>query len=114
MTIKEKKIIKNAIEYIKEKISPDKIFLFGSYAKGTQCKNSDLDFLIIKETPLPRFKRALSLYSTGKTKKIGANIGVDFIIYTPREYEAQKNDLNSIAGEVRRSGKLVYDRKAIT
>ncbi|MFH1361784.1 MAG: nucleotidyltransferase domain-containing protein [bacterium] len=108
------KIIKNAVEYIKEKIAPDKIFLFGSYAKGTQTETSDLDFFIIKETPLPRFKRALSLYSTGKSKKIGANIGVDFIIYTPDEYEEQKNDLNSIVGEVKRTGKLVYDKKRTT
>ena len=58
-------IINNAVEYIKEKIQPDKIYLFGSYAKGTPTENSDLDFFIIKDSNLPKAQRAIPLYSIG-------------------------------------------------
>lgn len=109
--IADERIIKKAVEYIREKISPEKIYLFGSYAKGNPTENSDLDFFIIKDSDLPRPQRALSLYSLDKSKKIGALIGIDFIVYTPKEYEEKKNELNSIVGEVVRTGKLIYERK---
>lgn len=108
--IASKEIIDRAVEFIKEKISPEKIYLFGSYAKGIPTKDSDLDFLIIEETDLPKHKRALPLYSLEKTKKIGYPIGIDFIIYTPEKFERMKKELNSIAGEVLRTGKLIYAR----
>ena len=106
--IATKETINNAVEFIKEKVSPEKIYLFGSYANGTQGENSDLDFLIIKNTDMPRYKRALPLYSLDKTKKIGMSIGIDFLVYTPSEFDIQKREQNSIIGEVLRTGKLLY------
>jgi|SRR3989339_395479 len=109
--IADEKTIKNSIEFIKDKISPEKIYLFGSYAKGNPTAASDLDFLIIKTTTLPKHKRAWPLYSLDKSKKIGFPIGIDFIVYTPEEFNIQINEPNSLAGEVARTGKLLYERK---
>ncbi|MDI6731763.1 MAG: nucleotidyltransferase domain-containing protein [Candidatus Margulisbacteria bacterium] len=104
-------IINNAVEYIKEKVAPEKIYLFGSYAKGTAGPDSDLDFLIIKKTDIPQNQRVQPLYSLDKTKKVGAVIGMDFIVYTPNEFEDKINERNSIAAEVLKTGKLLYDRQ---
>jgi len=109
--IADKKVINKAVDYIKEVTSPEKVYLFGSYARGNPNENSDLDFFIIKETNLPKPKRVLSLYALGKTKRIGVPIGIDFIIYTPKEFEEKKNDRNSLVGEVIRNGVLLYDSK---
>lgn len=109
--IAKKDTIEKAVEYIKEKVSPDKIYLFGSYAKGNPTKDSDLDFFIIKETKLAKHKRTIPLYSLEKTKKIGFPIGIDFIMYTPQKFENHKNEPNSLAGEVNKTGKLLYVRK---
>ena len=106
--IASKEIIDRAIEYIKEKIDPEKIYLFGSYARGNPNENSDLDFFIIKRTNLPKIKRTNLLYTLDKTKKIGAPVAIDFIVYTPQELEACKNENNSLASEVLRTGKLIY------
>jgi predicted nucleotidyltransferase len=108
--IASNEIIKKAIEFIKEKIAPEKIYLFGSYAQGNPTENSDLDFLIVKQTNLPKPKRSATLYSLDKTKRIGVPIGIDFIIYTPEEFEKSKIERNSLAGEVTRTGKLVYGK----
>ena len=35
--------------------------LFGSYAKGTSNDHSDLDFIVIKDTNLPKSKRGIEL-----------------------------------------------------
>lgn len=103
-------VIEKVVEFIKDKLSPEKIYLFGSYARGTPSENSDLDFLIIKNTDLPKHKRSIPLYSLEKSKRIGVPIGIDFVVYTPREFEKSKNELNSLAGEVARTGKLIYGR----
>jgi len=46
--------IQNEIEYIKDQIishyAPSKIVLFGSQAKGTATKKSDIDLCIVKDT----------------------------------------------------------------
>lgn len=106
--IASEEVIKKAVEFIKDKIAPEKIYLFGSYAKGVPSENSDLDFFIIKSTNLPKHQRALPLYSLGKSKKIGFPIGIDFIVYTPEEFSEKKKNPNSLAGEVEKSGKVVY------
>lgn len=108
--IANKDVINKAVEYIKDKIQPDKIYLFGSYAKGTQTENSDLDFFIIKDSKLPKSQRAIPLYTIDKSKKIGIAIGMDFLIYTPKEFNENRKELNSVVGEVIRTGKLIYER----
>ncbi len=45
--IEKLKNIKTLLNQIKERISADCIIIFGSYAKGTQTKSSDIDLLII-------------------------------------------------------------------
>ena len=41
-------LIKSSIEPIAKKYGLKRVFLFGSYAKGTANENSDVDFLIEK------------------------------------------------------------------
>lgn len=110
--IASRDVINKAVEYIKSKLDPERVYLFGSYAKGQPAEYSDLDFLIIQKTDLPAHRRETVLYGLDKTEYIGFPIGIDFIVYTPEEYEAAKNEQNSLAGEVSRTGRLVYERKA--
>ncbi|MGQ9706854.1 MAG: nucleotidyltransferase domain-containing protein [bacterium] len=44
-----KNIISSIISLLIERYSPIKIILFGSYARGTDTKDSDIDLLIIRE-----------------------------------------------------------------
>ncbi len=49
---KVKEIIHKIANKIIEKYKPKKVILFGSYAYGEPTKESDIDFLIIKDTDL--------------------------------------------------------------
>ena len=40
-----------------------KVILFGSLARGEAGSTSDVDFLVISETSLPRHKRSRQLYA---------------------------------------------------
>jgi predicted nucleotidyltransferase len=51
------------IEFLKEEYSPEAIILFGSFAKGENSKNSDIDLLVVspykKEANLNKFRPKL-------------------------------------------------------
>ena len=50
-------------EIIVENYHPDKIVLFGSYARGDFDEQSDIDILVIsdRENDLPRYRRGLDV-----------------------------------------------------
>ena len=52
------KQIEEIVKRIVDNYKPEKIILFGSYAYGIPTKDSDLDLLIVKNSSLPRHKRA--------------------------------------------------------
>ncbi|NQT00575.1 MAG: nucleotidyltransferase domain-containing protein [Planctomycetes bacterium] len=53
--------------------------LFGSYARGNADENSDVDFLVIAESGLPRFKRSYRLYKLFEPYLFD----MDILVYTP-------------------------------
>lgn len=86
--------------------NPDKIILFGSYAKGTANEDSDVDLLVIKETDTPRPERTFQV----RKMLYGMMIPLDILVYTPIEIrESQKSKLNFLH-EVLTTGKTVYER----
>jgi len=88
------KIKKEINEYIqilkKDKLPIKKVILFGSYAKGTQHKWSDIDLCIVS----PKFKNAfkaleyLSLKKPFNTKYTIGPIG-----FTPKDLQDKYNSL---------------------
>ena len=62
-------------------------YLFGSVAAGTQNSDSDLDMIIVMDTPLPFFDRHQlfpELYRLG--------VSLDLLIYTPEEFKKLKSE----------------------
>jgi predicted nucleotidyltransferase len=72
---------------IVERFHPEKIILFGSYARGDASENSDVDLLVILRTPLPQPARSAPMYSLLRDYACGK----DILVYAPeevREYQA--------------------------
>jgi len=103
--ISDKKI-NEIVNKIAKNYDPEKIYLFGSYANGFPDENSDLDFIIVKNTDKPKHKRGREV----RKDLIGSMVPIDLKVYTPGEFESeQKSDytfLNSIMKEI----KLLYER----
>ncbi|MCM8784422.1 MAG: nucleotidyltransferase domain-containing protein [Candidatus Omnitrophica bacterium] len=74
------KQIKIYAEKIKEKFSPKKIILFGSYASGKITKDSDVDLLIIIDTKIRSINQAVLI-----RKEIPSPFPLDLIVKTPDE-----------------------------
>ncbi|GAC1307571.1 MAG: hypothetical protein NVSMB21_11710 [Vulcanimicrobiaceae bacterium] len=78
------------------------VYVFGSYACGDVRVRSDLDALVVRETPLRRLERDLDI-----PLAFDHSIGLDLVVVTPREYE---RDLPStgIGATILREGRCVY------
>jgi predicted nucleotidyltransferase len=86
---------------------PEKIILFGSMAGGHVGEWSDLDLVIIKDTPLPFVERGVQV-----ARLCPVWVGVDYLVYTPGEFEQMIADHNPfIINEVVQKGKVLYDRQ---
>jgi predicted nucleotidyltransferase len=96
--------IKDVARCIGDKANAKAVFLFGSYARGQAKKTSDVDFLVIAESNLPRFKRSRELYKLFKPYPFG----MDILVYTPAEVEKDSKNPLSFIYTVLQEGKKVY------
>ena len=81
-----------------------RVILFGSHATGTAAVDSDVDFLVIAESALPRHKRSRSLYGLFHPYPFP----MDILVYTPEEVDRQMKDPSSFVSTVLCEGKEVY------
>ena len=96
-------ILKKLISFYK----PEKVYLFGSQARDDANENSDIDFLVIKDTYKPKRFRTLEF----RRNLRGYNYyPVDILVYTPQEFKNESNIKGTIAYHVKREGKLLYDQ----
>jgi len=54
----------------------ERVILFGSHARGDAKENSDVDFMIIAESKLPRFKRSRELYKLFRPYPFAMDLGL--------------------------------------
>jgi predicted nucleotidyltransferase len=94
------------VRRIVARVQPEKVILFGSYAKGTPTINSDLDVFVIKQTDVPMANRADDL----KPMLANALLPVDVHIYTPEEVEEYGKEQFSFVSSVLKSGRTVFER----
>lgn len=89
-----------------EKANAERVVLFGSYAKGTASDSSDVDFLVIARSELPRHKRSRQLYRSIRSHKFP----VDVLVYTPEEIAQAIRSRVSFVSQALREGETVYER----
>ncbi len=81
-----------------------KVILFGSHALGKAQSDSDVDFLVIAESNLPRHKRSRNLYASFHPYPFP----MDILVYTPQEVEQQLKDPSSFVTQALAQGKELY------
>jgi predicted nucleotidyltransferase len=86
---------------------PERIYLFGSYAKGEMTKRSDLDLIIVKRSNLPRKIRGRDMDA------LLADFAIDFdlLFVTPEELEVERNKSRTLLKTVMSTARLIYQRR---
>jgi predicted nucleotidyltransferase len=98
--------LKKAIECLK-RYDPEKIILFGSYAREDFDLESDIDFVVIKRTEKRFIERLLEVAGLLENE-LGK---VDVFVYTPEEFERMIEWGNPFIERVLKEGKVVYEKK---
>jgi predicted nucleotidyltransferase len=105
-TINEK--IDELVRRIVNQFHPEKVILFGSYARGTAGEDSDADVLVVMRVKGSKRKKANEI----DVALVGIDLPVDVIVVTPEELERQKNQIGTIIYPAVREGKVLYEKAA--
>ena len=99
-------LIDKIIPLIVSLVSPDKIILFGSYARGEHSPKSDIDLLIIKKDLKNEREINNLLYRAFFENKI--NIPIDLISIDYEKYNELNNKLGYVYKTIKEQGKILY------
>lgn len=104
--ILEKPPIDDVVRTIVERLRPNRIILFGSYARGEPGPDSDLDLMVEMESDLPLPERAM------KVDDLFAERGwaLDVWVYTPEEVRRLRGNIGSLVSIIESEGRVVYER----
>ncbi len=98
------KAIDQVVEQIVEKFKPQRIILFGSYARGNPRPESDVDLLVVMDTPLKESKQSLEI-----RRHLDVMFGMDLIVHTPKRLKERVDMGDWFLRDVLKEGKVLYE-----
>jgi predicted nucleotidyltransferase len=99
-------LLSEAVSRILAVGEPQRIVLFGSRARGDARPESDVDLLIVEDSKLPRYKRAVP-YLRALT---GLLTEKDLVVWTPEEVREWERVPNAFITTALREGRTLYAR----
>ncbi|MBI5141489.1 MAG: nucleotidyltransferase domain-containing protein [Nitrospirae bacterium] len=97
-------ILNAAIGRILSVVTPKKVFLFGSAARGVMGVNSDIDLLVIVPSGVHRRKTAQNIYRN----MIGVGFATDIVVVTEEDVERFINTDGMVIHPAVTGGRLIY------
>ena len=94
------------VDRIVARYDPDRVYLFGSYAKGAMGPRSDVDLLIVRPTTVPFATRGRNI--TPLVAGVAARF--DLLFYTPAEVEEELQDPAGFVTTILADSRLLYER----
>jgi predicted nucleotidyltransferase len=101
-------IMEQIVTFITSQITPEKIIVFGSYARGDNTKNSDIDILILMKN-LKNERQITSLLNKALLNN-SISIPIDFIAADYDKYNILKNKIGYIYKTIDREGQIIYGK----
>jgi predicted nucleotidyltransferase len=101
------KAIDQVVEQIVENFKPQKIILFGSYARGNPRPESDVDMLVIMDTPLKESELSLEI-----RHDLGVMFGMDLIVYKPQHLIKRLKMGDWFLRDILKEGRVLYESRS--
>jgi predicted nucleotidyltransferase len=97
-------VLNEVTRRIRDAASPDRIILFGSAATGDMNRDSDLDLLVLMDSP--RNTRQESVRIRSQLRGLGWPI--DILVMDTARFDETKNIIGSVAYPANRYGRVLY------
>ncbi|MBS1253405.1 MAG: hypothetical protein MAG451_02454 [Anaerolineales bacterium] len=105
MTSVRSSVLEETVNRLVQGLHPERIYLFGSQARGQAGETSDFDLLVVlPESDLPRHRREAISYDL----LWGMAAPIDVIVLTQSEFEQGRRVKTSLASTVQKEGELLY------
>lgn len=103
--VDEEARIRDVVERLVGVFRPERIYLFGSRARGDWNEDSDYDLMVIvSSSDLPPHRRAEQAYRV----LYGLGIPKDVLVWTREEFDRFLPVVASLAATIEREGRLLY------
>ncbi len=100
-------VMTEAVLRLVRALSPERIYLFGSQARGEANGDSDYDLLVVvPSSDHPRYIREQAAYRALAGQAPG--IPIEVVVLTREEFEQDLSLLASLPATVAREGRLLY------
>ncbi len=100
-------IIEIIIQKIIRAVNPEKIILFGSYAKGNYDSKSDLDIaVIVKSSKEPKYRRAVPI----RLALSHLIFPKDIVVFTEEEISDWQDVPQAFITTILRTGTVIYEK----
>jgi len=93
---------------IAQRFRPDRVVLFGSYARGEASEDSDVDLLVVTRDLAPRGKRSAPII---RMLAEDYALPVDIVVRTSKALEEWKNTRVSFPRHVLEEGIVLYEKQ---
>lgn len=98
--------IDNCTRKIVEQFDPEKVILFGSFARGEASMDKTIDLMIVTETKLSFFDRIKKVLEACK----GERPSIEPLVYTPREFDLLLSQGEGFLEDALEEGYVLYDK----
>lgn len=103
--------VEEAVRRLVEFYKPERIYLFGSAARGDAGPDSDLDFLVVVSDDCPQEVRLSgAIYQALR----GMHVPIDVVPWRRSDFVGRQCVKASLPATVVREGKLVYVAEAVS
>ena len=98
--------IQSIVNLVVAEVSPLRVVLFGSAARGELREHSDVDLMVVVPEGTDQREVAGDLYVC--LARAREKVPVNFVVTTPSKFEAHRDTLGLVYREISREGREIY------
>ena len=103
-------VLQQMVQAIVREVDPERIYLFGSHARGDAGPRSDVDLLVVEREPFGPGRSRVEESGRVYLSLRGVPVPTDVLLFSEDEFAEWQDSLNHVVGRCVREGRLVYER----
>ena len=101
----DERLVEEIVRRVLSVGQPERIILFGSAAKGSMTRDSDIDLLVVEPSPSDRRKESVRIGDALR----GLGYPFDVIVMASDRFEETKGVIGGIAYPANKYGRVIYE-----